>query len=251
MDKTQEASAIPQAVDVDVVRVFTDGDGDFGNELGIIWASEVTAGREQGIARQLGFSETVFIGSVTGDTPNRTASIRIFTPAGELPFAGHPSVGVAWWLARQGIPVALLVEKAGDVAVRYTGTGSEDASVTWISGKAAWAPEFEWMPLATPADVDALDPAAFTAGKHYAWAWIDEAGGRMRSRMFAPGFDIREDEATGAAAVRITAMLGRDLTIEQGRGSRLATEIGDGDTVNVGGTTVFDRTTSLVPASAT
>ena len=243
MDRDRAAQGNSAPIDVEVVRVFTDGDGRFGNELGIIWASAATAGREQQIARQLGFSETVFIGSIIGDAGNRRASIRIFTPASELPFAGHPSVGVAWWLARQGIPVALLVEKAGDVAVRYAD------QVTWISGEAAWAPRFEWMPLASPADVEALDPAAFSAGQHYAWAWIDEPAGRMRSRMFAPGLGIAEDEATGAAAVRITAELQRDLAIEQGRGSHLATAVGHGDAVHVGGSTVVDRTLAFRPTA--
>ena len=86
---------------VDVVRVFTDEDGGFGNELGIVESSERTRDREQQLAAALGFSETVFVDDVT----EARARIRIFTPAGELPFAGHPSVGVAWWFAQRGIPV--------------------------------------------------------------------------------------------------------------------------------------------------
>ena len=41
--------------------------------------------------------------------------------------------------------------------------------------------------------------------------------------MFAPRLGIREDEATGAAAVRITEYLSRDLTIVQGQGSIIQT----------------------------
>jgi predicted PhzF superfamily epimerase YddE/YHI9 len=220
---------------VDVVRVFTDQQGRFGNELGIVQLTDASRGWEQRIATQLGFSETVFIESLD----ERGARIRIFTPAQELPFAGHPSVGTAWWLASQGTPVEVLRERAGDVAVQY-----ED-DVTWIAGRAAWAPEFEVTRLDTPAEVDELDPGAFHHGHHYLYAWIDEATGLLRSRMFAPDMGIREDEATGAAAVRITALLDCDLEILQGHGSRLLTRRTAGDDILVGGRTVFDRQFTL------
>jgi predicted PhzF superfamily epimerase YddE/YHI9 len=54
---------------------------------------------------------------------------------------------------------------------------------------------------------------------------------------------ISEDEATGAAAVRITTVLDRDLDIFQGRGSRILTRRRGDGYVEVGGRTVFDRTT--------
>jgi predicted PhzF superfamily epimerase YddE/YHI9 len=218
-------------VRVDVVRVFTTADGALGNELGIIRSSAETVGREQGMAAALGFSETVFIDGVT----DGVARIRIFTPASELPFAGHPSVGAAWWLREQGTPVTVLAEKAGDVAVR------PDGDITWIAGRASWAPEFEWIECATIDEVDALEASRYVRGHHYAYAWIDEGAGSLRARMFAPEMGIVEDEATGAAAVRITDRLGRDLEITQGRGSRISTRLGLDGIVEVGGRTVFDR----------
>ncbi len=218
-------------ITAEVVRVFTDAEGRFGNELGIVESSVETRGREQAIAAELGFSETVFIETVE----DGRATIRIFTPASEMSFAGHPSVGTAWWLAQRGTPIDTLVERAGDVAVRY------DGNLTWISGRAEWAPEFEWMPLSALADVDALDPAAFSAGSHYAYAWIDEAAGTLRSRMFAPALGIREDEATGAAAVAITTRLARDLQIVQGHGSRISTIRRSGGIVDVGGRTALEQ----------
>ncbi|MFF1877105.1 PhzF family phenazine biosynthesis protein [Leifsonia sp. NPDC058230] len=229
-----------ETVEVVVVRVFADESGGHGNELGIIRSSALTEGREQTIATGLGFSETVFVDAVgANDADGRLASIRIFTPARELPFAGHPSVGTAWWLDREGTPVAALREKAGDVVV------SVEGDTTWITARAEWAPEFEWIPLATPAEVDASDPAAFTDGHHYAFAWIDESAGRIRSRMFAPEMGIAEDEATGAAAVRVTALLGRDLHIVQGSGSELVTALAGEGRIRVGGRTVFDRTLTV------
>jgi predicted PhzF superfamily epimerase YddE/YHI9 len=219
---------------VEVVSVFADAEGGFGNPLGLLRSSENTRGREQEIATTLGFSETVFVDEIEEHAPpqGRIARIRIFTPASELPFAGHPCVGTAWWLAHSGLPVAALRVAAGEVAVRY------DGDLTWITGRASWAPEFTWHQLATPAEVDELDPAGFTEGSHYCWAWIDEASGHLRSRMFSPRMDIAEDEATGAAAVRLTAQLGRDLAIDQGAGSRILTRRLGGDDIAVGGHTV-------------
>lgn len=77
------------SVDVAVVRVFTDETGNFGNPLGIVNGADVPASARQEVATRLGFSETVFV-----DLPaegSNTAHLRIFTPAAELPFAGHPS----------------------------------------------------------------------------------------------------------------------------------------------------------------
>ena len=94
-----------ETIDVVVVRVFTDDRGANGNELGILRSSPATHNREQEIATGLGFSETVFVDEVGPDAPEgRGATIRIFTPASELPFAGHPSVGTAWWLATSTCP---------------------------------------------------------------------------------------------------------------------------------------------------
>ncbi len=230
-----------ETIEVVVVRVFIDERGTNGNELGIIRSSAVTEGREQPIASALGFSETVFVDALASDAPGGgSASIRIFTPASELPFAGHPSVGTAWWLGHEGTPVTVLRERAGDVVASY----DHDTETTWITARPEWTPSFAWLPLASPAEVDALDPFAFADGQHYAYAWIDEEAGHLRSRMFAPAMGIVEDEATGAAAVALTARLGRDLTIEQGEGSQLRTElVGDG-TIRVGGYTVYDRTIS-------
>jgi len=221
---------VNKPVEVNVVRVFTTDSGELGNQLGIVWASDATRGREQQLAAAIGFSETVFIDSVIGGV----ATIAIFTPAVELPFAGHPSVGTAWWLREQGMPLTRLVEQAGDVAVRY------DSELTWITGRPEWAPSFVWRPLPRPEDVDALDPDDVQDGPDYAYAWIDERAGRLRTRMFAPRLGVREDEATGAAAVAITARLERDLEITQGRGSRIHTTLLDDGFVEVGGRTFAD-----------
>ncbi|MFT2689889.1 PhzF family phenazine biosynthesis protein [Clavibacter zhangzhiyongii] len=163
--------------EVHVVRVFADARGRHGNELGIVLASSRTDGREPEIARALGFSETVFVDAVDApDADPRGAAIRILTPARELPFAGHPTVGTAWWLASRGAPVDHLRVPAGVVAVAHA------ADVVRVTADPAWGPEFAWRELPSVADLAALDLQAAVAdagADHlYAWAWVDEAAGR-------------------------------------------------------------------------
>ncbi|MET0297490.1 MAG: PhzF family phenazine biosynthesis protein [Microbacterium sp.] len=221
---------------VSVVNVFVDESGEHGNPLGIVWASTSTRKHEQQIAADLGFSETIFIDDVSGTS----ASARIFTPTLELPFAGHPTVGLATWLRRSGDEITEIDVPAGSVRVRA------DGDLVFVTARPEWTPEFELTEFETPADVEAIDPDAFTDGQVYAWAWSDEAARSVRARMFGPGLGIREDEATGAAAVRLSAALGRDLEIRQGAGSLLHTHVRYlGQQIEVGGRTSDDRTFEL------
>ena len=198
---------------VSVVNVFVDDAGAHGNPLGIVWASPSTHKHEQQIAADLGFSETIFIDAVA----DRVATARIFTPTRELPFAGHPTVGLAAWLRSNGDEVTSINVPAGSVRVRI------DGDLVFVAAQPEWAPAFELNQLTSPAEVEAVDPDAYGLGLHYVWAWLDEPAGRVRARIFAPEFGIREDEATGSAAMRLTARLGRDLEIVQGKGSLLQT----------------------------
>lgn len=146
----------------------------------------------------------------------------IYTPVTELPFAGHPTVGAAWWLREQGTAVHTLQVPAGVVQVTY-GVDTDDG-LTGISARAEWAPEFLIHQLASVEALADADPADYSDDvEHYLWTWIDEDAGALRSRMFANNLGIAEDEATGAAAVRITEHLSRDLDITQGKGSQIRT----------------------------
>ncbi len=72
-----------------------------GNQLAVFLDAEGLDGeRMQQIARELNLSETVFVFPPTD--PAHTRRVRIFTPAIEVPFAGHPTVGTALVLARTG-----------------------------------------------------------------------------------------------------------------------------------------------------
>jgi predicted PhzF superfamily epimerase YddE/YHI9 len=212
-----------------VLRVFVNEDGEWGNRLGVFLdGSQVPEPERQRVAAELGFSETVFVDDRT------SGKLRIYTPKVELPFAGHPTVGVAWLVAREGTPVEILRPPAGEVGVRDT------KAATYVAAEPAWAPPFEYRRHDSPAEVRALSAAAHTANT-YAWAWIDEASGTIRARSFASEAGIVEDEATGSAALALCAKLARPLTIHQGHGSVLICRpLADGR-VEVGGSVVLDE----------
>ena len=226
------------AIDVTVLRVFTDPDGKFGNPLGVVDASAVDPRDRQRIATELGYSETIFI-----DLPEQganTAHARIFTPAIELPFAGHPTVGASWWLREQGLPIHTLRVPAGVVQVTY------DGDLTVVSARSEWAPEFGIHDLDSTDSLFAADPADYPDDiQHYLWTWTDREQGELRARMFAPSLGVPEDEATGAAAVRITDYLSRDLTIVQGKGSVIYTQWSPEGWVRIAGRVVSDGTTQI------
>lgn len=95
------------------------------------------------IAREFNLSETVFV--YPPDNPAHTRRLRIFTPAAEIPFAGHPTVGAAFVLATLGeIPLdggethVVFEEGVGPVPVVVR---SEDGKPVFAQLTAAKAPE--------------------------------------------------------------------------------------------------------------
>ncbi|CAM3090000.1 hypothetical protein BST27_03325 [Mycobacterium intermedium] len=221
------------SIDVTVLRVFTDPDGKFGNPLGVVDASRVEPRDRQRLAAQLGYSETIFV-DLPG-TGASTAHATIYTPRTQLPFAGHPTVGVAWWLREQGTPIKTLQVPAGVVQVGYEG------DLARVSARAEWAPEFTIHDLAAVDALAAADPADYPDDTaHYLWAWTDESTGALRARFFAANLGVEEDEATGSAAIRMTDYLSRDLNIAQGKGSLIHTRWSPEGWVGVAGRVVND-----------
>jgi predicted PhzF superfamily epimerase YddE/YHI9 len=213
-----------------VLRVFTDERGGHGNPLGVfLKGRSVREGLRQRIARELGFAETVWV-----DDPER-AEVRILTPAVELPFAGHPSVGTAWLLHEHGYEVSTLRPPAGELRVRQEGPN------TWIAARPEWAPPFEYLQLASASQVDSLTEAPDGLGAAYVWAWEDEAEGRVRARSFVPEVGVPEDEATGSAALALAAELRQAIHVRQGRGSELLARRVDSGYAEVGGRVVLDE----------
>lgn len=213
-----------------VLRVFVDAAGEWGNRLGVFLdGGEVAAAERQRVAADLGFSETVFV------TDRNAGTLRIHTPAVELPFAGHPTVGTAWLLAETGAPVDALRTPAGEVGAR------RERDSAFVSARPEWVTGFEYRRLDSPAAVAALTPDAAGDCNLYAWAWIDEAAGELRARSFVPEAGIAEDEATGSAALALCARLGRPLVIRQGRGSLIRCRLSADGRVEVGGNVVLDE----------
>jgi predicted PhzF superfamily epimerase YddE/YHI9 len=229
-------------IGVTVLRVFTDPDGNFGNPLGVVDASQVEPPDRQQLAAQLGYSETVFVDlPVAGST---TAVATIYTPRIEVPYAGHPTVGVSWWLRENGSPVNTLQVPAGIVQVSYDAGAQADC--TGISAPSEWAPEFAVHELGSADELLAADPAEFADDiAHYLWAWIDRSAGSLRARTFAANLGVPEDEATGSAAMRITDYLSRDLHITQGKGSTIETTWNPEGWVGVAGRVANDGVTHL------
>jgi len=212
-----------------LLLVFADPGGAGGNPLGVMLeGGGMSPDGRQAIAAELGYSETVFI------EDRASGRLRIHTPTVELPLAGHPLVGAAWLLDHEGTPVDTLRPPAGDVPT-WTEQG-----LTWIRGRPEWGPPYDMQMLDSVAAIDALDVPGGDA-LLAAWAWEDEAAGRLRARVFPNRIGITEDEATGAAALQFGALLGRDLLIRQGVGSELHVRPFDDGTVAVGGRVVLVR----------
>ncbi|WP_445488740.1 PhzF family phenazine biosynthesis protein [Rhodopseudomonas sp. RCAM05734] len=102
-----------------------------GNPLAVVLNAEgLSTAQMQAIAAEFNLSETTFV--LPPKDPAHTAAVRIFTPKGEMPFAGHPNVGTAYVLARAGTsygrPVAggrvMFEEQAGLVPVEILRDGT-------------------------------------------------------------------------------------------------------------------------------
>jgi len=215
---------------LDVLRVFCTPDGSGGNPLGVfVDGEEIAPERRQEVARDLGYAETVFI-----DGPAR-GELRIFTPEVELPLAGHPLVGSAWLLRERGFDLDALHPPAGEVSVRF------DGELTYIAGDPEWGPPFEFLEVGSPAEVDALEGVPDGYDLAGVWAWIDRDAGLIRERVFVPEAGVEEDEATGSAAMRLCASIGREIEIRQGVGSVIYARPVDGGRVEISGRVVADE----------
>lgn len=126
-------------VDVFTDRVFG------GNPLAVVFdAAGLADGEMQAIAKEMNLSETTFI-----LPPTRTscaARVRIFTPARELQFAGHPTIGTAWVLASYGLlpgkPTAFNLEEGiGPVPVTLEGDPARPSFLWMRHREPEWGPE--------------------------------------------------------------------------------------------------------------
>jgi trans-2,3-dihydro-3-hydroxyanthranilate isomerase len=203
-----------------------------GNQLAVVpEADGLSDAQMQALARELGISETVF-------ALEEGRRIRVFTPASELPLAGHPTVGVAWELARLGaIPEgrwvfqtgagATPVEVADGVATMTQAEpelGIEHDVVAVIAALQVEEDDLASVPqmctttgvrqlFAELRDRDAVAAVApdlrLVAGLENVdvlIAWCEVGDGEVAQRAFAPQLGIAEDAATGSAAGALGAL---------------------------------------------
>ena len=124
--------------------------------------------------------------------------------------------------------------------------------VEWLFAPAAWSPNARHRRVESPAEVEDLTGAPADEPVQV-WAWLDEAAGVVRARMFAPSEGKPEDEACGSASMVLAGRLGRELRVVHGRGSviQVRPEL---DGIRLGGRCVVTQLAgaaglSAVPAS--
>ena len=209
-----------------------------GNQLGVFTdARDVADELMQRLARELNFSETVFVLPAEGEGHAR---IRIFTPAVEVPFAGHPTLGTAVVLAAplqldeirletakgvvpvrleraegritfgrmsQPLPSIEPVEAVDEVLAALRVERSELPVELYDNGI-----RNAYVALGSEAEVAGLAPdygrLAAIPGL-IAVNCFAGAGTRWKTRMFAPVDGVPEDPATGSAAGPLALHLAR------------------------------------------
>jgi trans-2,3-dihydro-3-hydroxyanthranilate isomerase len=221
-----------------IADVFTDVPLE-GNQLAVFTdGSGLSDDLMQRTARELNLSETAFV--LPAESPERAdVRVRIFTPAAELPFAGHPVLGTAFVVGqRLGGPVVRLQTGAGVVPVRLQRQGEEivfgemEQPIPSIemfergdellraldverSGLPIEAyrngPLHVYVELGSEDAVAALRPdlAALGALGELGVGCFAGEGTRFKSRNFAPGLGVPEDPATGSAAGPLAVHLAR------------------------------------------
>jgi trans-2,3-dihydro-3-hydroxyanthranilate isomerase len=240
-----------------VADVFTDRPL-AGNQLAVFTdARELPEELLQPLAREVNFSETVF---VYQPEAGGHARIRIFTPAAEIPFAGHPTLGTAFVLAAPlqlgeirletgsgVVRVALERDESGRIVFGRMEQplpsiqpydGAEDLLAAVGVERSELPVELYdngmrhvYVALGSEDAVAALNPELGRLGELPPDLGINcfaGAGRRWKTRMFAPGGGVPEDPATGSAAGPLAVHLARHGRIEFGDEIEISqgTEIG-------------------------
>jgi trans-2,3-dihydro-3-hydroxyanthranilate isomerase len=209
-----------------------------GNQLAVFTdARDLDAVTMQSLAREMNFAETVFV--LPPSSTDADVRIRIFTPAVELPFAGHPTLGSAFVLGGPLQKIVIRLETgAGVVPVELeregpkivfgrmeqpippwssVATEAEILAAIGVSSSGLPVERYElgpghvYLELGSPAEVAALQPdfAALARATGDGTNCFARDGARWKTRMFAPNHGVTEDAATGSAAGPLAIHLAR------------------------------------------
>src|SRR5579862_8017134 len=236
-----------------VADVFTDTPL-AGNQLAVFTdARDLDPLTMQALAKEMNLAESVFV--LPPRVDDADVRIRIFTPASELPFAGHPTLGAAFVLGGPLQKIVLRIEcDAGVVPVELEREGAkivfgwmDQPLPTWVPFEPAdelfaalgvagsglpveeydLGPAHVYVELSSPEEVAALQPdmAALDRVTPAGANCFARADGSWKTRAFFGGdLGIAEDAATGSAAGPLAVHLarhgriafGEQITISQG-----------------------------------
>ena len=207
-----------------------------GNQLAVFTdARGIPEEQLQRLAKEMNFSETTFVYPPNGDGH---VLMRIFTPAAEIPFAGHPTLGTAFVLAGPLQLLEIRIETGqGTVPVRVEREGARivfgrmDQPLPTIApferadelqsvlGVESQLPvevydnglAHVYVALGSTAEVAALQPDQQRLAALGAYGINCFAGDGLiwKTRMFGPGLGVPEDPATGSAAGPLALHLAR------------------------------------------
>lgn len=218
----------------DIVDVFTDTPFT-GNPLAVVHgADELPTESMQAMAREFNLSETAFC--LPASEPEADYRLRIFTPTTELPFAGHPSIGAAWLLAKAGViragaalqecgvglrevvtdpdgarltggPPELGVTREPDSLADAAGLSDSDVDRSVPAGVAGCGINFVILPVWPDALARAVPNEAALSALGTELVLVALSGTTMRVRMFGHALGHGEDPATGSAALALGVWL--------------------------------------------
>jgi trans-2,3-dihydro-3-hydroxyanthranilate isomerase len=193
-----------------------------GNQLAVLPdAAGLTDDEMLAVTREFNYSESTFV--FPPDSPAHTRRVRIFTPGGEVPFAGHPTVGTAFVLAAIGeIPLAgeetriVLEEKVGPVPVLVRAQGGtpvfSQLSVAKLPEIGPPLPERATLAQLLSLDADDLldgpwAPQVVSCGLPFALIPLRNRAAVARSRLRLEGWE-RHLKGTPGEMVMVFAMEG-------------------------------------------
>jgi trans-2,3-dihydro-3-hydroxyanthranilate isomerase len=206
-----------------------------GNQLAVFTdGREVDDDTMQKLAREMNFSETVF---VLPSEKGGHARIRIFTPSSELPFAGHPVLGSAFVLAApmqlseirletdSGVVPVTLEREGGRIVFGWMQQPIPDFEPFERADELQQAlgvrsglpvdvyylgPGHVYVELGSADEVAGLAPDfGALAGFELGINCFAGSGRHWKTRMFAPSSGVAEDPATGSAAGPLALHLAR------------------------------------------